>query len=119
MEAVCESLRSRGVRIAGHMDVACRIERTLGIALAPCRILFVLPDSASWRGGAIHPWAASFLPIHVVISECGRHSEVDIQNRLQTVPGELAPGVFGPVTEAQRQVSEAVEAVAAKPSLMA
>ena len=44
VESVCRSLRSRGLEVAGQLDVSRRVERALGIVLPPCRIVFVLPN---------------------------------------------------------------------------
>src|SRR5664279_2116490 len=75
VESVCRSLESRGLRVAGQLDVSRRVERRLGIALPPCRIVFVLPGRLLSKE-SIHPWAAIFLPIHVVISGHGSHAEI-------------------------------------------
>ena len=40
VESVCRSLSSRGLRVAGQLDVSLRVERSLGIVLPPCRSRF-------------------------------------------------------------------------------
>jgi uncharacterized protein (DUF302 family) len=118
IESVCNSLRNRGMRLAGQMDVSGRLQRSLGIALAPCRLLFVLPEPARLTVEKVHPRAAIFLPLHVVISGNDCFSEIHIPNRIQAVrAGPPAP--YGPVLEAHGQLLEAVEAVASRLSILA
>ena len=119
VETVCKSLASRGLRVAGQMDVSRRISRALGIVPAPCRIVFVLPGSSLLNPDTAYPWAAIFLPLHIVISGNGCWSEIQVQNRVQTSAETVAPAFFGPVMEAQAQVAEALEAIAMRPSIVA
>jgi uncharacterized protein (DUF302 family) len=119
VQAICASLRNRGMRITGQLDVSRRLERSLGIVLAPCKIVFVLPDSTALSAGAIHPWAAVFLPLHVVISGDRCQSEIRIPNMAPTGRNVDASTPSGPVVEAQRQLVEAIAAVAVRPSILA
>jgi hypothetical protein len=101
------------MRLAGQLDVSGRLQQSLGIALAPCRLLFVLPGPTRLSAGTIHPWATVFLPLHVVISGIEGRSEIHIPNKVQS--GRSMPP---PVLEAQRQLFEAVEAVATRSSVL-
>lgn len=118
VESVSRSLRDRGLRVVGHLDVAKRVERALEIALAPCRIVFVLPNPSRLTTTCVHPWAAIFLPFHLVISGNGSYTNIEVQNRVHagTEADELA--LFAPVMETQAQISEAIEAIAMRPSLV-
>ncbi|MBS1854243.1 MAG: hypothetical protein JST11_02675 [Acidobacteria bacterium] len=117
VECVSSSLRNRGLRIAGELDVSRRVERTLGIVLRPCRILFVMPGESALSAESIHPWAAVFLPFHVVVSGNDAGTEVQVQTRVQA-GGEPAAALWGPVIETQARIAQAVEAVAARPSMV-
>ena len=108
VESVCKSLESRGLRVAGQLDVSGRVKRMLGIVLVPCRIVFVLPRSSAVVRDSIHPCAAIFLPLHVVISGDDAQTEIQVQNRVQAVPI---------VSETQAQISEAIGAIAMRPSI--
>ena len=46
VESVCRALVNHGLRVVGHLDISRRVERSLGIVLPPCRIVFVLPEPA-------------------------------------------------------------------------
>ena len=118
VESVCRSLENRGLRVAGQLDVSRRVERSLGIVLSPCRIVFVLPDSSVLSKGSIHPWAAIFLPLHVVISGDGAKTEIQVQNRVHACSEAAAAALVLPILETQAQISEAIEAIAMRPSLV-
>lgn len=119
VQSICASLTSHGLRVIGAVDVSRRLERSLRMILAPCRIVFVVPDPAAVSAGTIHPWAAVFLPLHVVIWGNDFQSEIGIANTLQ--PGRNAGDSlpFGPIVETQRQLIEAIEAVAVRLSVLA
>ena len=118
VESVRKALANRGLRVAGQLDVGKRVERALGIVLPPCRIVFVLPCPARLSVDSIHPWAAIFLPLHVVISGRGTQTEIHVQNRVQAGRQTAAPASSGAVMETQAQVSEAMEAIAMRPSMV-
>jgi uncharacterized protein (DUF302 family) len=117
VESVCRSLRSRGLQIAGQLDVSRRVERALRIAMPPCRIVFVLPNPSAPSTVSIHPWAAIFLPLHVVISGRDGQAEIQVQNRVQA-GHEAVPALFGPVMATQAQISEALDSIAIRPSIL-
>jgi uncharacterized protein (DUF302 family) len=78
VQLICASLRGHGMRVAGELDVSRRLEGSLGIVVQPCRLIFVLPDPAALSAEAIHPWAAVFLPLHIVISGSDCQAEIRI-----------------------------------------
>ena len=106
------SLASRGLKVVGQLDVARRVEKSLGIVLAPCTILFVLP-SAPFSPGA-HPWTASFLPLHIVVSANGADTQIQVPNKVSGDAAETAA-----VVDIQSRVAEAIGAIAMRPSLLA
>jgi uncharacterized protein (DUF302 family) len=116
--SVCRSLTNRGLRVAGQLDMSERVELSLGIVLPPCRIVFVLPDPSSPGTDKIHPWAAVFLPFHVVISSQGAQTEILVQNRIHATPETDGPALIAPVSEMQGEIVKAIEAIAMRPSLV-
>ena len=119
VDSVCRSIRSRGLEVAGQLDVSKRVERALGIVLPPCRIVFVLPGPCRSSDGSMHPWAAVFLPLHVVISGTESQTEIQVQNRVHARHEAASPELFGPLIETQTQVCEAIDAIATRPSILA
>jgi len=118
VESVCRSLESRGLRVAGQLDVARRVERYVGIVLSPCKIVFVLPGASTLAKSSIHPWSAIFLPFHIVISNNGPQTEIEVQNKVYSGPQAAESAVIGPIVELQTQISSAIEAIAMRPSLV-
>jgi len=118
VELVCRSLESKGLRVAGELDVAKRVERYVGIVLSPCKIVFVLPGESTLTKSSIHPSSTIFLPLHIVISNSGGQTEIEVQNRVQSRPETAEPAVIGPIVELQTQISSAIEAIAMRPSLV-
>jgi uncharacterized protein (DUF302 family) len=119
VQAIRNSLRSHGMRVAGETDVSRRLARSLGIILAPRKVIFVLPAFTALSGQTIHPWAAVFLPLHIVISGNDVQSEIRIPNTLRMAENTAVPMRYGPIVEAQRQLIEAIEPVAVRPSVLA
>jgi uncharacterized protein (DUF302 family) len=116
--SVCRSLTNRGLQVAGQLDVSKRVERSLGIVLPPCRIVFVLPDPSSPGTANIHPWAAVFMPIHIVISSQGARTEIVVQSRIHATPEADGLGLIAAVSEMQGEIAKAIEAIAMRPSLV-
>jgi uncharacterized protein (DUF302 family) len=117
--SVCNVLRSRGLHIAGQLDLAERLERALGILMPPCRIVFVLPNPEALTTDAIHPWAAVFLPLHVVISGDDQGSEIRIQSAVQPARDGRLAMIYRPVRESHAQVVSAIETIATRTSFLA
>lgn len=116
--SVCRSLENRGLRVVGQLDIARRVARNLGIILPSCKILFVLPGTATLTKLDIHPWAAVFLPLHVVISDKGGETDIEVQNRVHSGAQAAEPALVAPVVELQAQISNAIEAIAMRLSLV-
>lgn len=119
VETVCRSLADHGLRVAGQLDISRRVERALGIALPPCKVLFVLPNRSALSTDAMPLWAGILLPLHIVISGHEGQTEIQTQNRVQAGSEAAEKGCFGPLAEIQTQISEAIEAIAMRPSLVA
>ncbi len=119
VQSIRASLHSHHLRVVGEVDVSIRLERSLHMILAPCRLVFVLPAPAALTGHSIHPWAAVVLPLHVVIWANDRQCEIGIANMLQTGRSAGRSTLFGPIVEAQRALMEAIEAIAVRPSVLA
>jgi uncharacterized protein (DUF302 family) len=118
VESVRKALANRGLKVVGQLDVSKRVERAVGIALPPCRIIFVLPEPSALKTANLHRCAAIFLPIHIVISGGHARTEIQVQNRVCSSAGEPVPAFAAPVMETQAQISEVIEAIAMRPSLV-
>lgn len=114
LKSIRGALQRRGLRVVGQMDVSRRLERTLGILLPPCKIVFVLPLAPA----PVDPAAATFLPLHVVVSSRGAQTEIQVLHRLDRAPGESMADVVVPVTETQTQICQAIETIAMRRTLV-
>jgi hypothetical protein len=103
------------MRLAAQLDIS----GPLGFDLASWWPLFVLPRPPRLSVETVHPWAAVFLPLHVVISGFDRQSEIHIPTKVQSGRNVAPPVLYAPVLEAQPQLFEAVEAVATRSSVLA
>jgi uncharacterized protein (DUF302 family) len=101
------AIKRRRLRIVSELDVSLRIEKTLGIRLLPCRILYVWPDPTLARD--VNPVAAVALPLHVVVASRGAQTEIRLQGRIAT---------RSTVMETQAELIQALEAVAMPVSLV-
>jgi uncharacterized protein (DUF302 family) len=100
------AIKRRRLRIVSELDVSLRLEKTLGIRLLPCRILYVWPDPA--LATEVNPIAAVVLPLHVVVASRGANTEIRLQGRFA---GRTT------VVETQAELIRALEAVAMPVSL--
>jgi hypothetical protein len=115
--SVCECLTGRGLQITGCVDLSNRIERRLGLVVAPCRIIFVLPNPTLLRRNSIYPSAACLLPLHVVISGNDLQTEVLVSKRIRPSHQAAAEG-YDPVMETQSKMAEAIDAIAMRSSFV-
>jgi uncharacterized protein (DUF302 family) len=116
VESVCSSLANRGLEVAGQLDISRRVERHLGIVLPACKIVFVLPDPFALGAPVIHPWAAIFLPLHIVISDNDTQTEIEVQNRVRPGSEDTAQALAAPILQTQTEILAAIEAIAVRPS---
>jgi uncharacterized protein (DUF302 family) len=116
VDEVRHALQMNGLRVASLLDISARIERSLGIRLPACKILFVLPAGSEI---AIQSGAATFLPLHVVVSTSNGLTTVEVQNRFpREIQDDDGDGLVT-VVETQRKLAEALETVAVRASLLA
>ena len=118
IEAIRRSLASRGLRVVGQLDVTKRVKQSLGIVLAPCSILFVLPLPDALSIASTHPWAASFLPLHIVVSAVGDETRIQVQNKVWLDPDEAEIAIAAALSVIQSRIAEAIGAIARRPSLV-
>lgn len=123
LETVVETLRgaleARGLRLAAQMDMAARVKRTLGITLPACSILFVLPRVWNPFAECAEGIRPTCLPMHLVIAEHGGQTWVQLQDSVSAQYRRTTLGEEEPSVQTQRQLIEAIETVATRPSVLA
>jgi uncharacterized protein (DUF302 family) len=115
VRSVRAAVERRRLRIVSELDVSRRIEKTLGIRLLPCRILYVWPDPA--LATDVYPTAAVALPLHVVVASRGAHTEIRVQGRIRSEQGTLSSLIRSTVMDTQAELIQSLEAVAMRLSL--
>jgi uncharacterized protein (DUF302 family) len=116
VRSVRAAIEKRRLRIVSELDVSRRIEKTLGIRLPPCRILFVWPDPA--LAADVYPVAAIALPLHVVVASRGAHSEIRLQGRIRPEQRTANDLIRSAVVDTQAELMQSLETVAMHLSLV-
>ena len=114
LRSVREALQGRGLRVVSELDVAGRIERSLGIRLPPCRILYVWPHPPLAED--LSPIAAIILPFHVVVADRGEQAEISVLTCIQTAG--LNGCLRTKLLETQTEILQSLETVSMRPSLV-
>jgi uncharacterized protein (DUF302 family) len=106
IESVRETAVKSGLSIPMELDISRRIQRELGIALAPCRVLYVDNPLLLLQAVALHPSAAVWLPLSVVVAGYGPQTLVHVLQRAG------AAGAGNAVENVHIRLSRALESVA-------
>jgi uncharacterized protein (DUF302 family) len=109
------AIERRRLRIISELDVSRRVEKTLGIRLLPCRILYVWPGPALTTD--VYPVTAVALPLHVVVASCGAHTEIRVQGRIRYERRTLSDSIRSTVMDTQAELIQSLEAVATRQTL--
>lgn len=112
LERVRESLQRADLSIVAELDVSERIKRQLCLGFAPCRILLVDSPYLLLEALALDRSAASFLPLHVVISGRGAQTLVQWMSAGAIEHGKLPVGTAGPLEKLQQRLSLALQGIA-------
>lgn len=107
-------LTGRDLRITAEADLSKRIQRHLGISLAPCVMFYVWPSDRLLRSMAMRPVIALLLPLHVVISDRGARTEIHLLRHPRLADGAL----MAPVVKLQVEVAQAIETIAMRLNLV-
>jgi uncharacterized protein (DUF302 family) len=110
------TLSTGQLSIAGEIDAAHRVKRTLDIYVPACRILLVDNPTFMLEATAIDRTAGIFMPLHLVVSAAGSRTLVHMLNLDHIRHGDLPIGVRAPVVELQRQLARALATIAQRVS---
>ena len=116
LRSVRLALEARGLRVLAELDVASRVEQSLGIPLRPCKVLYVWPNPLQAKD--VYPAAAVLLPLHVVVASRCRQTDICVLSRIQpekaNVDDFLSSTVLGTLTE----ILQSLETISMRPSLV-
>jgi uncharacterized protein (DUF302 family) len=103
-----ETFGKEGLGIPMELDLSARIRRSLGISLAPCRVLFVDCPLLVLQAVALDASAATMLPLHVVVSGSGPRTLVHWREPASARGAGLPAEVRAPIRRLQSRLSDAV-----------
>ena len=92
-----------GLKITGELDMAGRLRRRLQVDTPACKVLFVAAGAAGKERGV------TAMPLHVVVSERGEHSEIHIMRVPATVDAQAAAPELG---QFRVRIAQAIERIA-------
>src|SRR5579864_35164 len=78
LKLIRAALYRAGLSVPGELDISGRIQRSLGIGMAPCRILYVCSKQSSLEVTNVCPAVGIFLPLHLVVSARGEQTEIHV-----------------------------------------
>jgi uncharacterized protein (DUF302 family) len=104
-------LARAGLSVQGELDVSRRIQRSLGIGMARCKVLYVFSDQ-SLESINIRPEVGIILPLHIVVSARGGQTEIHLLASLPSNSDNPAPALADPVNRLQDKISRAFEKIA-------
>jgi uncharacterized protein (DUF302 family) len=109
---VREALARTELSVTAELDVSDRIQRQLGLGLAPCRILLVDSPYLLLEAVALDRSAAVLLPLHVVVAGRGTQTVMHCLNPPALAGAELPAGTAAPLARLQTQLERVLESVA-------
>jgi len=105
-------LSARHLEIAGGFDVSARTRKELFIGTNPCMVLFVSPSRSLGAALEADHCAAAIAPFHVVVSECGRQTQIHVLRSLSGDSSTLEPLSLAALNEAHSEILRAIESIA-------
>ncbi|MCI0622322.1 MAG: DUF302 domain-containing protein [Acidobacteria bacterium] len=117
LKLIRQALTSAEIGIAMELDVSGRIQRDLGVELAPCRILSVDNPFVLLEAMALDGTAAVFLPLHVAVSGDGKQTRVHMlsQSGVRSCGSPL--GAKGAMSKLQAGLAQALEKISVRQGL--
>jgi uncharacterized protein (DUF302 family) len=110
LKLVRKELAGVGLRISVELDIARRIRREMGAAVAPCVVLFVDDPVLLLEATVCHREASVFIPQRVVVSGKAHYTEVHV--RAETTESWLPAGIREPLQQIRSRILRALSGVA-------
>jgi uncharacterized protein (DUF302 family) len=102
-------LARAGLSVVGELDISGRIQRSLGIGMAQCKVLYVCSKQSILEAIDKCPAVGIFLPLHLVASARGEQTEIHL---LASLPSNSGDPLVSAVNGLQDEVSRAIEKIA-------
>jgi uncharacterized protein (DUF302 family) len=111
LKLVRDTFGKVGLAIPVELDLSARIRRSLGISLAPCRVLFVDCPLLVLQAVALDASAANLLPLHVVVSSAGWRTLVHWREPASLPSAGLPLEVGSPIRRLHARLAEALSQI--------
>jgi uncharacterized protein (DUF302 family) len=112
-----EALNAVDLEILAELDLSERIERKLGIKLAPCTVWMVNSPTLLLEALTLHKAAPLYIPVRIVLSARGSATGVHILNFPPSYDSRLPPGIRASLSKLQIRITQALEAVSKPESI--
>jgi uncharacterized protein (DUF302 family) len=109
LELIRAVLASAGLSVVGELDISGRIQRSLGIGMAQCKVLYVCSKQSILEAVNVCPAVGIFLPLHLVVSARGAQTEIHF---LDSLPSNSSDPLGAAVNGLQDEMCRAVEKIA-------
>lgn len=112
LKRVRTALENAHLAIAGELDLAARIRKTLRISVPPCVVLFAAyPEWTTQEYWDLGSTVGTLIPLHIVVSARGDWTEVHFLRSLPTLNEVLHRSVLAKLGALQAAVSLVVEKI--------
>jgi uncharacterized protein (DUF302 family) len=109
LKRIRAALARAGLSVLGELDISGRIQRSFGIGMAQCKVLYVCSKQSILEAINVCPAVGIFLPLHIVVSAHGEQTEIHL---LASLPSNSGDSLTAPVNRLQDEVSRAIEKIA-------
>jgi uncharacterized protein (DUF302 family) len=109
LKLIRAALALAGLSVPAELDISGRIQRSLGIGMAQCKVLYVGANQSILEAINVCPAVGIFLPLHIVVSARGEQTEIHF---MASLPSNSGDPLVSPVNGLQDEVSRAIEKIA-------
>lgn len=117
LKSIRRALNNGDLRIPMELDMSGRINRELGIALAPCRSLWVDNPILLLEAVALDRLAAVFIPLHLVVSGRGPQTLVHLLSPASVQGSALPAAAKAPINKLQSRILRSLEHISTRQSI--
>jgi len=110
LKSIREALAKEDLRAPLELDVAVRINKELGVSLAPCRLLFVDCPVLLLEAATLDRATVVYFPLHLAVAGLGQRTSV----HLAGPPGVSRAASSSPLDQLQARVIRALERIATR-----
>lgn len=108
------SLQKCGVRIVSETDVSHIVRAEAGVPLPACRILYLCCPFVLLQVAVIDRPAATFLPLHLVVSEHGLETHIHLATATGLDAAGVSPAARQPMARLLARVLDGLRAAGAQ-----